>query len=52
MGIVGLIHVEKGFWGVVEQLGGVVGELTDVLELFLLDKELVCPLNHLEWSSK
>jgi hypothetical protein len=36
----------------VEQLGGVVGELTDVLELFLLDKELVCPLNHLEWSSK
>jgi hypothetical protein len=37
MGIGGLIPIEKGFWDVVEQLGGVMGQLRDVLELFLLD---------------
>jgi hypothetical protein len=52
MGIVGLILVEKGFWDVVEQWGGVVEQLRVVLELFFLGTKSICPLNYLEWSSK
>ncbi len=45
-----VVLVEEGLGDVVKQLGGVVEQLRDVLELFLFYMKARCPLGFLEQS--